>query len=256
MNELVLTLNDFIVLMNTIKTDTFLSENNKISIAGYHYFIDYNYVLNLIPKPKVNLIIEYGYMDNYEKTIMATSDLDYIVETHHEIVLTVGDNSLYDSLNDINGLVKDIYIFARKELYMNGISQYGKNDMLQFNIIPNPIDSIALNVVNEYNLFDYYDVSLDSFNNIQSYRLLVSPIPLGVFYKTFSLNPNTIQPSGCINMNEISGQNIAVIVNDNNSLYYNSKINPSKQGLQFKIIYTKYNILRIKNGTAELLFYS
>jgi hypothetical protein len=253
---MVLTLDDFINLMNNIKTDTLLSENTKISLAGYHYFIDYNYVLNLIPKPKVNLIIEYGYIDNYEKKLMATSNLDYIVETHHEIILTIGNNSLYDSLNDINGLVKDIYIFTRELLYMNGVSQYGKNDMLTFNIIPNPIDSIALNVANEYNLYDYYDVSPQSFNNVQSYRLLISPIPLGVFYKTFSLNPNSIQPSGCVNMNTITGQNIAVIVNDNNSIYYNSKINPANQGLQLKIIYTKYNILRIKVGSANLLFYS
>jgi hypothetical protein len=91
---LVLTLDDFIYCMNVIKTEKKINENSKIAIAGYHYFIDYNYVLNLIPKPKISFLIEYGFIDNYEKQIMAQHNLEYIIETHHEIVLDINDKSL------------------------------------------------------------------------------------------------------------------------------------------------------------------
>ena len=261
-NTNVLTLDDWIVLMNSIVgnpgyiTDTFLPENTKITLAGYHYFIDYNYVLNLIPKPKVALLVEYGYFDNYEKKLMALNNLDYIVETHHEIVLDINDNSLYDSLNDINGLVKDIYIFTREKLYDTGVSQYGKPDHTYFLANPNPIESITLNISNEYNLFEYYSTSEDTYANVPTFNFLNSSTPNGVWFKTFSLNPTLIQPSGCVNMSTITGQNIAVVVNDYNTIYYNSKINPNKLGLQFKIIYSKYNMLKVKNGTADLLYYS
>ena len=83
-----------------------------------------------------------------------------------------------------------------------------------------------------------------------------SSTPNGVWFKTFSLNPTSIQPSGCVNMSTITGQNIAVVVNDFNNAYYNSKINPNKLGIQFKLIYSKYNMLKVKNGTADLLYYS
>jgi hypothetical protein len=240
--------------MNVIKTEKKINENSKIALAGYHYFIDYNYVLNLIPKPKVSLLMEYGYVDNYEKKIMAQNKLQYIIETHHEIILDINDTSLFDSLNDINGLVKDIYVFGRKKLNLEGISNYGKTEYSDFEI--DNISNIELNISNEYNLYDYYTVGKETFNNIITYNLN-SPIPLGVWYRTFSLNPYMIQPSGFINMNHIKGQNIAIIMNDTiNNNYYNSKINPSNLGTEFKIIYTKYNIMKVNEGNIELVFYN
>jgi hypothetical protein len=66
-----------------------------------------------------------------------------------------------------------------------------------------------------------------------------------------------IQPSGFINMNHIKGQNIAIVINDTiNNDYYNSKINPSNLGTEFKIIYTKYNIMKVNEGNIELVFYN
>ena len=255
-NTTVLTLDDWIVLMNVITTETKLQESTKITLAGYHYFIDYNNLLNRIPKPKVALLVEYGYFDNYEKKIMGTTDLEYIIETHHELSLDINESSLYDSLNNLNGLIKDMYIFTRQRLYSTGISKYGKVNMIHYVGNPNTIDSITLNISNEYNLFEYYNTTSDTYNNVQSFYNLTSSIPEGVWFKTFSLNTEIVQPSGCINMNVITGQNVAIVVNDNNDIYYNMKINPNKLGTEFKLIYSKYNILKVKNGNADLIFYS
>jgi hypothetical protein len=198
--------------------------------------------------------MEYGFIDNYEKKIMAQNKLQYIIETHHEIILDINDTSYYDSLNDINGLVKDIYIFGRKKLNLVGISNYGKSLYSDFE--DNIISSIQLNISNEYNLYDYYTIGNDTFNNVAIYNLN-SPTPNGVWYKTFSLNPYMIQPSGFINMNPIRGQNIAVIMDDIlNNAYYNSKNNPYHLGTEFKIIYTKYNIMNVSEGNIDLVFYN
>ncbi len=250
---LVLTLEDFIYFMNIIKIEKKIDENSKIAIAGYHYFIDYNYVLNLITKPKVSLLMEYGFVDNYEKQVLSQTKLDYIIETHHEIILDIEDTSLFDSLNDINGLVKDIYVFGRKKLDLNGVSNYGKSEYSKFK--NDVLENIELKISNEYNLYDFYTYQSDSYKNIASY-ILNSPVPDGVWYRTFSLNPYMIQPSGFINMNHIRGQNIAVIVNSNNINYYNSKNNPNHLGTEFKIMYTKYNILNVNGGDANLVFYN
>jgi hypothetical protein len=253
-NEPILTEDDFIFLMNNIKTDTKLSEGTKIALAGYHYFLDYNYLLNLITKPKINLLMEYGFIDNYEKQIMATNKLEYVVETHHEIILDINDTSLYDSLNDMSGLIKDIYLFGRRKTDLNGISLYGKSQYTNFDT--NIIENIELKVSNEYNLFEHYNIGIDTYANVITY-LLKAPLPDGVWFKTFSLHTDDVQPSGFANMNHIKGQNIAVILNQIlNNLYYNSKNNPNKLGIEFKIIYTKYNIMEVKNGNLEFTFYN
>lgn len=256
-NETILTLDDWIYLMNNIKTETYLQENTKITLAGYHYFIDYNYVLNIIPKPTVSLLMEYGYIDNLEKKQMATANLEYLVETHHEIILNVDSNIFDDDLNNINGLVKDIYLLTRQLVLKNGISPYGKNNYTNFISSTKTIDSVILNISSEYDLLEYYNININSYNNIPPYYYLTAPIPSGIFYRTFSLDPKTIQPSGSVNMNTITGQNIQINVNDNNTLYYNNtKTNPNNLGTEIKIIYSTYNILKINNGMCNLLFYS
>ncbi len=251
-----LTEDDYIYFMNIIKTEKKINESSKIAIAGYHYFIDYNYVLNLIPKPKVSLLMEYGFVDNFEKKTMAQNKLNYIIETHHEIILDINNTSLFDSLNDIDGLVKDLYVFGKQKLNLVGVSPYGKSELS--NYTNDVISEIQLNISNEYNLYDYYTVNTQpsaSYSNIATYYLN-NTVPQGVWYRTFSLNPYMIQPSGFINMNHIVGQNISIIVNDNNEIYYKSKNNPNNLGTEFKILYTKYNIMNINEGSIELIFYN
>ena len=101
--------------------------------------------------------------------------------------------------------------------------------------------------------------SKDSFNNRASYEYLNYPVPYGIYFRTFSLHPYNIQPTGFINMKQIVGQNIVVSVNDDYTNYYNSNTNPNNPyslGIEFKILYTKYNILNVKNGNIDLTFYN
>lgn len=256
-NELVITLDNWIFMLNNIQSDGILSIATQQTLLGYHLYLDYNLVLNRIPKPKINLLVEYGYIDNYEKQIAATKELQYVVETHHEIILDINSASYHDSLNEINGLVKDIYVFTRQVVYTSGISPHGKAQYTRFYSEPNPIESIELKISNEYNLFEYYNVNKDTFNNVVSYNNLQGPVPNGVWYKTFSLKPNEFQPAGCINMNNIKGHNIAIILNNFATEYYeNTKINPNKFGIEFKLIYTKYNLYRTRDGQGDLVYYA
>ena len=112
-----LSLDDFIYLMNNLKTDTLLSNNTKMLIGDYHYFIDYNYLLNLIPKPNVNLVAEYCYVDDIERKFLATNRLEYLTEIHDEIILDINKTSIYDTISELNGLIKDILLFTIKIKY-------------------------------------------------------------------------------------------------------------------------------------------
>ena len=94
-NNNIITLENFIFFMNNIKEDTYLNMEIKTIIAGYHLFIDYNIIFNKIPKPKIALLLEYGYTDSYEKLLITNTKLEYIIETHHEITLDINELSLY-----------------------------------------------------------------------------------------------------------------------------------------------------------------
>ena len=232
--------------MNNLKTDTLLSNNTKILIGDYHYFIDYNYLLNLVPKPTVNLIAEYCYVDDVERKFLATNKLQYITETHDEIILDINKTSIYDTINELNGLVKDIYYFSQLKLNTDGKSRYGESELNNYK--NKYIESVELKLSNDYNTLEY--------NDFNPYYLLLSQLPEGVKLTTFSLNPNEIQPSGSVNMSCIDGKNIEVLVNDEYlSEYYNNKNNPNNSGSIFKIIYTKYNQLIVDKGKGAFKYY-
>ena len=58
-------------------------------------------------------------------------------------------------------------------------------------------------------------------------------------------------------MTNIKGQNINIIL-DNNIFneYINNKNNLNKLGVEFKLIYKKYNKIEIFNGKFELKYYN
>jgi|SaaInlStandDraft_5_1057022.scaffolds.fasta_scaffold05618_5 hypothetical protein len=241
-----LSFDDFIYLMNNLKIDTLLPKNTKILIGNYHYFIDYNYLYNLVPKPNIFFIGEYCYIDDVEKQELATKTQEYLVEVHNEIELDINNNSLYDTLNEFNGLVKEIYYFSQTKLNLNGISQYGQSQLN--NYINNYIDSIKFKLGNEYDIFEH--------DYLEPYYLLSSELPNGVKYTTFSLEPsNILQPSGTLNMTSIKGRNIEIIIKDNYKDYYYSKNNSNNLGSLFTIIYTKYNKFVVEKGKGKLIFY-
>ena len=258
--NLVMGLNEWIYMKNNIKTNTSISEDTKMLILDYHYFVDYNYLINIIPKPKISLLAEYGFLDNIEKQSFAKTKLEYIINTHHEIILDVNNTSYHDSISDISGLIKEFYYFSRLKLNKNGLTKYSKSDLCKFTdysiLSGNILDSIEINIANEHNLVEYNDVKTD-YNNVLGVFYLESILPDGVYYKSFSLDPKEFQPTGSINMNNVSGQNISILLDETiYNEYQNNKNNPNKLGLEFKLIYTKYNIMIIKDGQAELLFYS
>ena len=232
--------------MNNLKTDTLLSENTKILIYDYHYFIDYNYLLNLIPKPKISLLAEYCYVDDVERKLLAINKLQYLVELNNEIEIAINKYSIYATLHEFNGLVKNIYYFSQLKLKKEGESKYGEAQLNNYQ--NNLIESIKLKLSNEYDIFEN--------NEMVDYYLLESQLPKGVKIITFSIDPNDIEPSGTLNMTNMKGQNIEILLKDNYLTdYYNSKNNSNNLGILFKIIYTKYNLFQIEKGKGSLLFY-
>ena len=259
----VLNLNEWIFMMNNIKTEPNISEASKIILLDYHYFIDYNYLLNLIPKPNIKLLLENGYIDDVEKRVFMNKRLEYIYKTKQEVIFEINNNSLFDSLNDISGLIKEVYFIIQPNLIKEGLTLYSKSNLNSYDNFTlindndnnnNIYENLELSISNEYNLFSFND---KNFNNVISYNYFYSELPKGVIYKSFGLYHIINQPSGSVNLSTASGQNFLIEFNDdvfNN--YLNNKNNPNNLGFSVKLIYVKYNMLHIENGIGELIFYN
>lgn len=255
----VIDLNNWNYMMDNIKDDKDISESSKIILLDYHYFIDYNYLLNIIPKPNVNLLIETGYLDDIEKFMFSRKKLEYLVKTHQEVIFDITNNSLFDSLNDISGLIKDLYFFIQPKVSKSGTSLYSKSELSNydnFEILNNAkvYENLELSISNEYNLLQYIN---DMFNKVNSFIHHNNEIPDGVIFKSFGFYSNYNQPSGSINLSNASGQNFLIEINNelfNN--YINNINNPNKLGFEIKLMYVKYNLVHIENGGFELLFYN
>ena len=132
-------------------------------------------LINLIPKPNVSLILEYGYIDNVEKQMFASNYLEYLITTHHEVTLDLNNPTFVDSLNDITGLVKEMYYFIRLKLNKNGITKYSKSELDKYKdysiLSGNILDDIEINVSNEYNLVEYNDVK-GNIHQIEAYEMM------------------------------------------------------------------------------------
>ena len=254
----IITLNEWLFMMNNIKSNELISEKSKIILLDYHYFIDYNYLLNLIPKPNINLLIETAYIDDIEKKIFMNRKLEYIYKTKQEVIFDLKNESIFDSLNDVSGLVKEAYFMIQPKLSRNGLTIYSESKLNKydnFNFIEGKLyDNLELSISNEYNLLNYNN---KNFNNVVSYNYFNNYLPDGVIYKPFGLYHITNQPSGSVNFSTASGQNFLIEINENNfDNYINNINNLTKTGFIIKIIYVKYNMLHIENGNGELIFYN
>lgn len=242
-----LSLENFTFLMNNLKKDTKLSTNTKILIGDYHYFIDYNYLLNLIDKPKVKLLAEYCYIKDYEKKIILNNNINYVVETHGEILININNElNNNDSISELNGLIKNIYYYSQLKTNLEGDSKYGKANL--DNYTNKFINNIEINL-NNFNLIEN--------NNFSEYYLLKSQLPDGVNFLTFSLNPDNIEPSGALNLTKITGKSVNIDFKETYINHFSSSNinNPNNLGSLFKIIYTKYNKFIVRNGKGSLNFY-
>ena len=195
--------------------------------------------------------------------MLTDNSLDYLIETHHEITFNISDYSFFDSIDDISGLVKEIYYFTRPTLFKNGYTKYSKSELSKYRdyklIDGELVSEININLSNEYNVLENI-VPSNNFHKATQIDLLQSNLPDGVFYKSFSLFPNEkMQPSGILNFNsnKIKGQNLNVNFDDTLfSEYLDNKNNTYNLPIELKIIYTKYNIINIFNGMLDLKLYS
>lgn len=258
----ILSLNDYLYMMNNLKDDKLLSEDTKIKLAGYHYFIDYNYLLNQVSNPKIKLYGNFIYLDDLERNKFINSKIEYLIDLHSEYSIEIDDLSFFSHDFDMSKLIKLMYWYLKPKLYSEGISKYGKkynNIYNKYNFYENNIlDNIELyfdrfNFLKHSKFKNYYDI-------LKPYVLLNNSLDSGVNFFNFSLYPEKNQPSGCFNITDLNNKSLKIKLNDDFRIeyfddFYPNSLNPKNYKIEFKLLLKNYNVLYFSNGEGKLIFY-
>jgi hypothetical protein len=249
--------NQWIVFMNNINNPIYNTIAPKV--ASYYPYIDYNLYLSMVPQPSIQLIGEFIYMDDVERTKFSDSKLEYIIETYDEDLYTVGSNMLvYNCELSFMKPCKELIWYIQPNLFIGGLTSYGQNTSLIFDpskyFVNSMIQSQTLQLNGLDVLFNFVDDNYYTY--LLSWKYLNNILPSGLFYHSFSLFPEEGQPSGTVNMREIKGKQYMVQFNTKfiNEYYDKKGINSNSNPLILKFMSKTYDLFVVHKGFCKLLF--
>lgn len=197
---------------------------------------------------KANLICNYIYLDVFERTKFAKQEnFEYLIEQFQQ-------NNSYQVPENIisvtsrvffNHPVKEIFWMYRSANALNANDYSNYANVFNYGIpgsqtIVEAFDQIQL----RYNGNDRFEqLPANYFRLYQPYRHHSAvPTDYYIYIYSFAIDPESMQPSGTCNFSKI----------DNATL--NFSFTPSIASGMISIYATNYNILRIKNGMAGIMF--
>jgi hypothetical protein len=254
---------------------TQINQTLSIKMELYNSFINYNLLYSQIELPNITLLGEYIFMDEIERVKFATSKLEYIIENIDMDIYNVTSQPVFNCELSFTKPVKELYWYIQPNIFTIGLSQYGQNTDLLYDVssyLPNIISTQSLKLDQYEILFvrapnGYQSSSssqpnqndLNYYFNMLPYKYLNNNLPSGVYYHTFSLYPEETQPSGTANFSIVKSKQYNITINSNfiDSYYNNTDINNlnlNNTNMTLKFISKAYNIFVVERGRAELLF--
>ena len=249
----ILGLNEWIYFKNNIYK--YPDIQNKL--GGYDQYIDYNYLLNLIKPPKIKLLTECVFLDDVERKKFVSSKLEYVIESFQENIFDVNNLPLFDGEISIDRPNKYLKWFIQPKNFLNGLCEYGKVTPYNYNYSKYYVNKIFTKQIITLNQIELLNQQIDNvfYNYVQSYQSLNRILPDQVYYYTFSLYPEDIQPSGTANLTILKEKKFRYEMNQEFlKEYFTNKLNPNNVGLQLKIMSCSYNFFVVHNGIARIIF--
>lgn len=226
-------------------------------IGGYDPYIDYNYLLNLIPKPQVKLLAEFIYIDDVERNKFASTKLEYVIEGFQENVFDVNNLPLFDGSISIDRPNKYLKWFIQPKNFLNGITEYGKVTPYLFDYskyYKNKIFNKQIITLNQVELL-HPNIDYTYYDTVTINKCLNRYPEAYIYFYSFSLYPEETQPSGTANLSVLKEKKFRYELNTEFlKEYFNSKLNPNQLGLQLKVLSVSYNFFVVNHGIGRLIF--
>jgi len=243
---------------NPIK-GTFIIPSLNNSSSSFN-LIGYNsqYVINIVPssvivknddyfkfnKPSLLnsfILVDYIYLDNYERTKFLNNSHEYLIPT----VQTVSEQIIYSmNFGYKLPLINPVKLLVWRALL---VSNDTNNNHFNYTTTPytNNEENIIIKnllIINSINRMDLD--SIEYYTYIPRYQYNLGN-ESGVYLYSFALNPKDIQPSGTMNFSKIDDAYLQLKLN---------KIVNYQNPVSFKCYAIQYNLLRISNGIGKLGF--
>jgi hypothetical protein len=205
-------------------------------------------VLNNIALKNCFLLVNYIFIDEEERHRFYKAKHEYLIDQVTQIVKTVeGVNR--NIILSFNHPSKFLVWVAQQNFLMdtnnNDLFNYTNSFMVDSS--GNPVGKNLINkatiLLNGNDRISFRDSAY--FNWIQPYQTFIRAPDEGINTYSFSINPTDLQPSGTCNMSKID--NILLQLQMNPVINFNNISS-------VKIYSVSYNILRITNGLAGLVF--
>jgi hypothetical protein len=192
------------------------------------------------------LLVNYIYLDNYERSLFQSNSNEYIIP----IVHTLPDQTAYST----NVIYKLPLYNPTKLIVWRAmlLSNYNSNDL--FNYTASPYTDLLTNISDNIikNELIYINsktrMGLDNYSYytlLQNYQNLFKTTQKGIHTYSFALHPLELQPSGTLNFSKIDDAYI--------QLTLNSVINYQNPAV-IKAYSINYNLFRTNNGVGGLGF--
>jgi hypothetical protein len=252
-NQYVLNLNQWVIFKNDLKNNS----NLMIKIGGYENYTDFNYLLNLIPKPDVKLLCENVYLDDVERQKFASTKLEYIIETFNENIFDMYNLNIFDGSISLDKPCKILKWFIQPKIFLLGLSPYSKVTPYMYDYTKYFTNFFFNKQIITFNQMELLNQYLDKsfYSYVLGFKTLNRELPDGVYYYNFALFPEESQPSGTANLTVITEKKIRFEMNPLFlNEYFTSKLNPGKLGMQLKVLTLNYNLFVVHQGIGRLVF--
>jgi hypothetical protein len=193
------------------------------------------------------LLVDYYFIDDDERLKFAQSTHDYII---NQLVFTYSNEIIGPTETikvNIDNPCKSMYWILQQNYLYNSLDYYNYTDSYAYDISNNPIGSDL--IINETILLNQKERltfrTKDFFTLVNQYYNVTNPAPTGTNMFFYSIYPELDQPAGSCNMSKI--ERIEVKINVKPIISINNQAT-------FRLYSECYNILRISNGLAAVLF--
>ena len=196
---------------------------------------------------KCNISLEYIYLDSKERKLFAQSNHEYLIKQtqynlNNHVILNQTKKRI--DLNFYHPILELIFVVQRKDRFTQG--PFKGNDYFNFSrkigTGSNGFDTIknAQILFNNEERTPLMTAKECRYLNVMNYH---TSIPNNVIYLySFSLNPESYQPSGSCNFSRFDNKELAI--------EFENEISPS----EVKIFAVNHNILRISMGMGGLAY--
>jgi len=210
--------------------------------------LDYNPSAQIL---NATLPVEYVYLENEEIDFIRNTRLEYLI-TQTQLAkgsIDAGSTNIKYRINFINP-VKELY-FVIQDDFISESNIYTGNDYFNYNNIGYTATYPQYHQLSDLKLEFNDEIAID--NRIADANFLSSLQPMlhhsrvpkddrRFYVYSFSIDPESYYPTGQINMSRIQNKILSVT------------LTPASKKRSLRIYAQSYNILRIENGLAGILF--